>query len=104
LVTEGVAADHPQHASIVARVARFVRSAYARAIAAEGAVLRREVDFVLGIDDGVGRTVTLRGSMDLVVVWPNGGVDVVDYKSAREPVGARGAIGSTTSYAFQLDV
>jgi len=38
----------------------------------------------------------LRGSMDLVVVWPDGTVDVVDYKSARS--GAAGA------YGFQLDV
>jgi hypothetical protein len=96
LVTEGVAVDHPQHAAIVTRVSRFVRSAYARAIAAEGAVLRREVDFVLGVDDAAGRTVTLRGSMDLVVVWPNGAVDVVDYKSARS--------GDVDTYAFQLDV
>lgn len=96
LVTEGVAGDHPQHAAIVARVARFVRSAYARAIAAERAELRREVDFVLGVDDAAGRTVALRGSIDLVVVWPDGAIDVVDYKSARS--------GDVETYAFQLDV
>lgn len=96
LVTEGVAADHPQHAAIVARVSRFVRSAYARSFSAENAELRREVDFVLGVDDDAGRTVTLRGSMDLVVVWPDGSVDVVDYKSARS--------GDVETYAFQLDV
>jgi ATP-dependent helicase/nuclease subunit A len=96
LATEGVAADHPQHSAIVARVARFVRSAYARTLAAERAELRREVDFVLGVDDDEGRTVTLRGSMDLVVVWPDGAVDVVDYKSARS--------GDVSTYAFQIDV
>jgi hypothetical protein len=96
LVAEGVAVDHPQHDAIVARVMRFVRSGYARAIAEANAELRREVAFVLGVDDEAGRTVTLRGSMDLVVVWPDGNVDIVDYKSARS--GAEGA------YAFQLDV
>lgn len=95
LVTEGVAADHPQHAAIVARVNRFVRSGYARSFEGE-ADLRREVDFVLGVDDEAGRTVTLRGSMDLVVVWRDGSVDVVDYKSARG--------GDVDTYAFQLDV
>ncbi len=96
LVAEGVAVDHPQHDAIVARVMRFVRSGYARAIAEANAELRREVAFVLGVDDEAGRTVTLRGSMDLVVVWPDGGVDVVDYKSARS--------GDVETYAFQLDV
>jgi hypothetical protein len=95
LVTEGVAADHPQHAAIVGRVTRFVRSAYARSFS-DAADLRREVDFVLGVDDEAGRSVTLRGSMDLVVVWRDGSVDVVDYKSARS--------GDVETYAFQLDV
>jgi ATP-dependent helicase/nuclease subunit A len=96
LVAEGIPAEHAQHAAIVARVARFLRGTYAQMIADCGAELRREVDFVLPVDDAQGRSVVLRGSMDLVVVWPDGAVDVVDYKSARG--GAEGA------YAFQLDV
>lgn len=96
LVAEGIPAEHPQHAAIVARVARFLRGAYAGTIADRGAELRREVAFVLAVDDEAGRSVVLRGSMDLVAVWPDGAVDVVDYKSARG--GAEGA------YAFQLDV
>ncbi|MDB4936252.1 MAG: putative ATP-dependent helicase [Labilithrix sp.] len=96
LAAEGIPAEHAQHSSIVARVARFLRGAYALTIAERGAELRREVPFVLAIDDVEGRSVVLRGSMDLVVVWPDGDVDVVDYKSARG--GAEGA------YGFQLDV
>ena len=41
-------------------------------------------------------TVTLRGAMDLVVAWPNGDVDVVDYKRARGP--------DPRPHALQLDV
>jgi ATP-dependent helicase/nuclease subunit A len=96
LVAEGIPVEHAQHSAIVARVARFLGGSYARAIADRGAELQREVDFVLAVDDAEGRSVVLRGSMDLVVVWPDGAVDVVDYKSARG--GAEGA------YGFQLDV
>ena len=96
LVAEGVAVDHVQHAAIVARVTRFLGGSYAQAIAAAGAELRREVAFVLAVDDREGRSVVLRGSMDLVVVWPDRTVDVVDYKSARG--------GGEGAYGFQLDV
>lgn len=96
LAAEGIPVDHPQHGVIAGRVVRFLRGSYAREIADRGAQLRREVAFVLGVDDDSGRSVVLRGSMDLAVLWPDGGVDVVDYKSARG--GAAGA------YAFQLDV
>lgn len=96
LAAEGIPAEHAQHAAIVGRVARFLRGTYAQRIAELGAELRREVAFVLAVEDDQGRSVVLRGSMDLVVVWPDGAVDVVDYKSARG--GAEGA------YAFQLDV
>jgi ATP-dependent helicase/nuclease subunit A len=96
LAAEGIPPEHAQHASIVARVARFLHGSYAQLIAERGAELRREVAFVLAVEDAEGRSVVLRGSMDLVVVWPDGNVDVVDYKSARG--------GSEGAYAFQLDV
>ena len=96
LVAEGVGVDHAQHAAIVSRVTRFLGGRYAQAIAAAGADLRREVAFVLPVEDSQGRAVVLRGSMDLVVVWPDGTVDVVDYKSAKS--------GAPDAYAFQLDV
>lgn len=96
LAAEGIPVEHAQHAAIVARVERFLRGSYAQALAERGAELRREVDFVLDVEDTAGRSVVLRGSMDLVVVWPDGAVDVVDYKSARG--------GGEDAYAFQLDV
>lgn len=96
LESAGVPEDHPQHAAIAGRAMRFLETAYARSIAERGATITREVAFVLPIEDEAGRAVSLRGSMDLVVLWPDGAVDVVDYKSARS--------GDTDSYAFQLDV
>lgn len=96
LVAEGIPVEHAQHTAIVSRVARFLRGSYAHAIRDGGAEVRREVAFVLALDDEAGRSVVLRGSMDLVVVWPSGAVDVVDYKSARG--------GADDAYAFQLDV
>ena len=105
LVAEGVPAEHPQHDAIVARVVRFLDSTYARSIAERGASLRREVPFVLDVtndeDQADPQRVVLRGSMDLVVVWPDGAIDVVDYKSARAPVDRTSV---SAGYAFQLDV
>lgn len=99
LVAEGVPVDHAQHATIAGRVVRFLSSDYAKT-ASMGARILREVPFVLPILDGSRsdqeRALVLRGSMDLVVVWEDGSVDVVDYKSAR------GA--GENAYAFQLDV
>ncbi len=96
LEAAGVPEDHPQHAAIAARAMRFLNTSYVRTIAERGAQIFREVAFVLPIEDAAGRAVSLRGSMDLVVAWPDGEIDVVDYKSARS--------GDTDGYAFQLDV
>ena len=96
---------------VAARAARFLMSDYARRVTALGASIHREVPFVLELDAGVrGQnveragagsgdargTVGLRGAIDLVVDWPNGEVDVLDYKRARGP--------SPEPYALQLDV
>lgn len=96
LAAEGIPADHPDHAAIVTRVTRFLTGGYASELAVAGARVEREVPFVLPIPDEEGREVVLRGNMDLVVTWPDGAVDVVDYKSARS--------GESAPYAFQLDV
>jgi ATP-dependent helicase/nuclease subunit A len=96
LAKEGLAVDHPRHAAVVTRVARFVGGAYAARVARAGAELAREAPFVLCLSDPEGRTLALRGSIDLLVTWPDGSVDVVDYKRARGP--------SAEPYAFQLDV
>jgi RecB family exonuclease len=96
LEAAGVPEAHPQHVAIAGRALRFLKTKYSRSVAEAGATITREVSFVLSIEDQSARAVTLRGSMDLVVAWPDGSVDVVDYKSARA--------GDTASYAFQLDV
>lgn len=96
LVALGIAVDHPRHSVIAGRVAGFLRGAYARAVNEAGAVRRREVSFALPIHGDEGRILVLRGSMDLIVSWPDGSVDVIDYKSARG--------GDVGAYAFQLDV
>lgn len=96
LESAGVPEGHPQHAAIAARAMRFLKTSYVRTVAEGQAEIFREVAFVLPVEDAAGRAVSLRGSMDLVVAWRDGGVDVVDYKSARS--------GDTDGYAFQLDV
>ena len=105
LAREGVAPDHPRHPVVVDRVTGFLGGEYARRLAEAGAGLVREEPFVLHVeaggmngqmDNGGSRAIVLRGTIDLVVVWPDGSVDVLDYKSARGPDAA--------PYAFQLDV
>jgi ATP-dependent helicase/nuclease subunit A len=96
LSREGVTPAHERHDAIVARVCRFLASAYARRIATRHAAIAREQPFVLEIPDGYGRALVLRGTIDLVVEWPNGDVDVVDYKRPRGPL--------VEPYAFQLDM
>ena len=96
LAREGIAAEHPQHGAVVGHVVRFLTGAYAGRVAALGAEVLREQSFVLSLPDAEGRVLVLRGSIDLLVRWPDGHVDIVDYKRARGPVVA--------PYAFQLDV
>ena len=98
LVRIGLAKDQPQHTEIVERVARFLRGPYARRVSLDGAEVRRELAFVLRLDDASAapaRTLVLRGTIDLLVAWPDGSVDVVDYKRAR--------VASAEPYALQLD-
>jgi ATP-dependent helicase/nuclease subunit A len=96
LAREGIGTLHPRHAVVVARVAKFAGGAYAARVAEGGGELAREVPFVLRVADAEGRTIALRGSIDLLVAWPDGTVEVVDYKRARGP--------SPDPYAFQLDL
>ena len=96
LAHEGIPPDHPRHALIVARVAKFAGGAYAARVAKAGAELAREVPFVLRVRDTENHVVALRGSIDLLVTWPDASVEVVDYKRARGP--------SPDPYAFQLDL
>lgn len=76
------AAPHADGA--IERASRFLRSAYAREVRQAGAKLLREHAFVVPIE-GSTLTVVLRGAIDLLVVHPDGAVDVIDYKRARGP-------------------
>ncbi|WP_394823362.1 UvrD-helicase domain-containing protein [Pendulispora albinea] len=93
---EGVERDHPRYARLARTLSRFVRGPYAAKVAEEGASLRREEPFTLSLEDGRGHTIVLRGTIDLMVVWPDGRLDVLDYKRARST--------HVEPYAFQLDV
>ena len=96
LAREGIAVEHAKHGAVVGRVTRFLTGAYAKRVGEAGAEVLREQPFVLSIPDAEGRTIALRGSIDLLVVWPDGRADIIDYKRARGP--------SAEPYAFQLDV
>lgn len=96
LVAEGVGEDAPGHDAQAARLVRFLSGEYARTIAERGATLERERAIALSVRREDGLEVVLRGSIDLLVRWPDGSLDVVDYKRARGP--------SPEPYAFQLDV
>ena len=96
LELEGIPRGHETHGRIVTKVTRFLRGAYATRIAADGASIVREEPFVLQVEDAAGRALAVRGTIDLLVTWPDGSVDVIDYKRARGP--------SAEPYGFQLDV
>ena len=99
LARDGVSPDSPAHDEIVARVSRFLTGTYAQRIRARGARILRELSFALSLPDASSRTLALRGTIDLLVVWPaeNGApleIDVIDYKRARGL--------SAEPHAFQL--
>ena len=96
LAREGIPPEHPRHARLARTLTRFVCGPYAERAAAEGATLRREEPFTLSLEDGRGHTIALRGTIDLLVAWPDGRLDVIDYKRARST--------QPEPYAFQLDV
>ena len=93
---EGLPPEHPARATILEKTSRFLQGSYAERIRREGPTVERELPFVLGVVDDAGRRVSLRGAIDLLVRWPDGAVDVVDYKRARGP--------DPDAHAFQLDV
>jgi ATP-dependent helicase/nuclease subunit A len=90
----GVGALEAARAEVAERAARFLRSEYATRVRDEGAEVVRERPFVLSLE-AADKTVLLRGTIDVLVRWPDGSVDVVDYK--------RAAVPSAEPYAFQLD-
>ena len=91
----GVPTDHAKHGVVLTRVLRFLGGAYAGRILAQRGDVSREVPFVLDLRDAEKRSVTLRGTIDLLVRWRDGAVDVIDYKRARA--------ASVDAHALQLD-
>ncbi len=78
----------PFAGAAIDRAARFLRSEYAASVRATGAKVLREHPFVVPIgadEEPDALTVVLRGAIDLLVLHPDGGVDVIDYKRARGP-------------------
>ena len=96
LAKEGIGETHSARDLVSAKITRFLCGKYATRIAREGANLIREQPFVLAVKDSPGRSVLLRGAIDLMVLWPDGSLDVLDYKRARGP--------DAEVHAFQLDV
>jgi len=88
LAREGVAVDHPRHAPLARRLARFVSGPWLTDRVGRGATVYREHAFAVHLPVGEGRTALFRGSMDLVVALAGAAgleLEVVDYKRARGP-------------------
>lgn len=77
-----LARAEPDELGLIDKLVPVLQSPYARDIAAKRATLRRERSFALlhELDQG---SVLVVGSMDLVVAWNAGQLDVVDYKRSR---------------------
>ncbi len=95
LAKEGIGETHSARDLVSTKILRFLCGKYASRIAREGGKLIREQPFVLALKDSA-RSVLLRGAIDLMVTWPDGSLDVLDYKRARGP--------DAEVHAFQLDV
>jgi len=65
---------------LASSIAAFLGGAYARRLRESGAVIYREEPFVITLDDPAG-TLHLRGAIDLLVAFPDGSADVIDYKT-----------------------
>ncbi|MGO8998022.1 MAG: UvrD-helicase domain-containing protein [Polyangiaceae bacterium] len=91
----GISSGHARHGVLLERVLAFLGGAYASRVAAQKGEIAREVPFVLDLQDAEKRAVTLRGTIDLLVRWRDGSVDVLDYKRARD--------ASVAAHALQLD-
>lgn len=83
---------------VIERVSTFLSSNYARSIAHENATVLREVAFRMSAAGGDDRDVVaaLRGTIDALVRFPDGSVDVLDYKSGGGP--------SLEPYSVQLRI
>jgi len=92
LMLEGLP-ESARTADLARGVAQFLGGPYAISLRAEGATIARERAFVCATRDD--SPLSLRGAMDLVARFPDGRIDVIDYKHAR-------ARTDLAPYAFQL--
>lgn len=76
---ERAAADEGE---LIDPLTRVLQSAYAREVAAAFARIERERAFSLRRQIANG-ALLITGSMDLVVTWPDGAIDVIDYKRSK---------------------
>jgi ATP-dependent helicase/nuclease subunit A len=91
---DGFVGGHAEHAQLVARqLAAFLGGRYAARVRSEGRAVLREERFVLPLEAETG-VLALRGTIDLLVTWPDGSADVLDYKNSWRP--------EVGSYDFQL--
>jgi ATP-dependent helicase/nuclease subunit A len=67
--------------AMAASIAGFLEGPYARRVRDEKAVVYREEPFVVAIER-LGGVLQLRGTIDLLVAFPDGSAEIVDYKSA----------------------
>jgi ATP-dependent helicase/nuclease subunit A len=100
LEAEGLPARGAETARVADAVARFLSGPYVRALRDAGATLLREREVVLrvpfaGVPATEGRSLLVRGAIDLVAARDDGTVDVVDYKLSRPRA-------DLSAYAFQL--
>ena len=66
--------------AMAASIAAFLGGAYARRVRDEKGVVYREEPFVVAIERP-GGVLQLRGTIDLLVAFPDGSAEIVDYKS-----------------------
>lgn len=88
LAVEGLDPDHPETARLAQGIARFLEGPYARRIREEGAELLREEAISLGVEPAIfgqrhGARLSVRWTLDLVVDFPDGTVDVIEIRRAR---------------------
>jgi RecB family exonuclease len=74
-------------------MAAFLSGTYARGVRESGAAIYREEPFVVVLSGASGQ-LYLRGTIDLLVAYPDGSADIIDYKTA--------AHAETDQAAFQL--
>src|SRR5262249_34456768 len=73
--------DAEQARLVAEHIAAFLGGSYAARIRSEGRAVLREERFVLPLESESG-VLSLRGTIDLLVGWPDGSADILDYKSS----------------------